>query len=86
LKKKPETEFIDRLNELLARQATLLKRPNQICPSRNGIYQRYKYPVLTAEHVPVDWRYDLKPATNPLLIRTAGDKRRVQLRSAQIQR
>ncbi len=72
MKKKPETEFIDRLNELLARQATLLKRPNQICPSRNGIYQRYKYPVLTAEHVPVDWRYDLKPATNPLLLERLG--------------
>ncbi len=25
----------------------------------NGIYDRYQNPVLTAEHTPVFWKYDL---------------------------
>ena len=38
----------------------------------NGIYQRYKYPVLTAQHTPVFWRYDLDPQTNPYFIERFG--------------
>ena len=34
----------------------------------NGWYQRYLHPVLTAEHVPLEWRYDLRESTNPRLL------------------
>ena len=51
---------------LLAKQQELLNRPNEVDESfYNGIYSRYRYPVLTREHVPLFWRYDLDEDTNP---------------------
>ncbi|MBA0883126.1 glycoside hydrolase family 130 protein [Flavobacterium undicola] len=38
----------------------------------NGIFSRYKYPVLTRNHTPVEWRYDLNEATNPFLMERIG--------------
>ena len=38
----------------------------------NGIFQRYLYPVITAEHIPLEWRYDLNPQTNPWLMERIG--------------
>ena len=38
----------------------------------NGIFERYKNPVLTANHAPVEWRYDLNEATNPFLMERIG--------------
>ncbi|HPA99377.1 MAG TPA: glycosidase [Candidatus Marinimicrobia bacterium] len=46
--------------------------PNQACPSQNGIYQRYQHPVLTAKHIPINWRFDLNYATNPFLMERLG--------------
>lgn len=43
----------------------LISRPNPPAPLNNGVYQRYQYPVLTAEHTPLIWRYDFNPETNP---------------------
>lgn len=42
----------------------LITRTNEAIPG-NGIYERYKNPVLTAEMAPLEWRYDFNPATNP---------------------
>ncbi len=51
---------------LKERQETLLKRKNEADKAfYNGIYERYKYPVLTREHIPVSWQYDLNKETNP---------------------
>lgn len=51
---------------LKERQETLLKRKNEVDEAfYNGIYERYKYPVLTREHIPVSWQYDLNKETNP---------------------
>ena len=50
----------------LAGQQELLNRPNRVDPLfYNGIYDRYQYPVLTREHIPLFWRYDLYQETNP---------------------
>jgi len=38
----------------------------------NGLFYRYENPVLTAQHVPLSWRYDLNPETNPFLIERLG--------------
>lgn len=45
--------------------AKLIGKKNKAISKSNGIYKRYKYPVLTAEHIPIHWRYDLNPKTNP---------------------
>ncbi|OPC48937.1 glycoside hydrolase family 130 protein [Elizabethkingia anophelis] len=38
----------------------------------NGIYDRYQNPILTAEHTPVFWKYDLNEKTNPYLMERFG--------------
>lgn len=55
----PETE------ELFRKHEALLSCPNRILESTNGIYHRYEHPVVTAAHIPIEWRYDLNPKTNP---------------------
>ncbi len=63
------TTFQERLDSLRASHEALLTRSNPpIEPSGNNIYTRYQYPILTAEHIPLHWRYDLSPQTNPHLL------------------
>lgn len=51
----------------------LLTRKNKEDNSHyNGIIQRYLYPVITAKHIPLEWRYDLNPETNPWLMERIG--------------
>ncbi len=60
--------FHKKVKDLFAKHKQLIERKNEKCPDTNGIYSRYKYPVLTAEHTPVFWRYDLDEKTNPHLM------------------
>ena len=63
--------FYKKVDALFTRQEELLSRPN--VPVRgNGVYNRYKYPVLTAKHAPVIWRYDLDRNSNPRLEERIG--------------
>jgi len=64
--------FEMRLKALQRAQEDLLERKNFKVEETNGIYSRYKYPVLTAAHVPLFWRYDLNKETNPYLIERYG--------------
>ena len=38
----------------------------------NGIYERYVNPVLTREHIPLTWQYDLDEKTNPYCMKRLG--------------
>ena len=67
-----KTDFSGKLHELEQRHEELLKRTNQPLERYNGIYQRYKNPVLTADHTPLAWRFDLNPETNPNLMERLG--------------
>lgn len=60
------------LEKLKAWHKKLTCRENEPAEVNNGIYTRYKYPILTAEHAPLHWRYDLNPATNPLGLERIG--------------
>lgn len=52
--------------KLVKKQKKLLNRKNKLNKDfYNGIFDRYKYPVLTRHHVPIDWRFDLDEKTNP---------------------
>jgi 4-O-beta-D-mannosyl-D-glucose phosphorylase len=66
------TVFENRLQALQEAHEHLLNRRNEKEAPGNGIYDRYHYPVLTAEHAPLSWRYDLNPATNPYLMQRFG--------------
>ena len=63
--------FNERLAEITYAHHQLLERPNQPIEG-NGIYERYCHPVLTAEHAPLEWRYDLNSETNPYLMERIG--------------
>jgi len=63
------TVFNKRLRQLTDRQRSLLARSNTVDPRHdNGVFERYAHPVVTAAHVPLAWRYDLNPRTNPFLL------------------
>jgi 4-O-beta-D-mannosyl-D-glucose phosphorylase len=64
--------FFERLARLEQKQELLLTQPNEKLITGNGIINRYKYPVLTAAHTPLFWRYDLNPDTNPYLMERIG--------------
>ena len=56
-----------------AKLELLINRKNEIDPDfYNGIYDRYKYPVLTREHAPLIWQYDFNPETNPYFMKRLG--------------
>ena len=48
---------------LFAEHNALIQRPNEPLHESNGWFRRYRYPVLTAAHTPLFWRYDLDPGT-----------------------
>ena len=60
-----------RLAWLRGQHQELLNRIN-VPVEGNGIYERYRYPVLTAEHTPLEWRYDLDEGSNPFLMERFG--------------
>jgi len=63
----------ERLNALIAQNNALVTRPNETREDLyDGVFTRYRYPVLTGQHAPVYWRFDLNPATNPYLIQRLG--------------
>jgi 4-O-beta-D-mannosyl-D-glucose phosphorylase len=65
--------FAERLKSLKSEHEALLSRKNQKdITTDNGIYHRYQYPILTAAHTPLEWRYDFDEATNPFLMERIG--------------
>lgn len=66
--------FYSRLEKMEKAHQALIERKNSKQPEEtgNGVADRYVYPVLTAAHTPVFWRYDLNPDTNPQLLERFG--------------
>lgn len=65
--------FLKRKKELEEEHKTLIEKPNS--PKNevsNGIFTRYSNPVVTAKHIPLDWRYDFNEKENPLLLERIG--------------
>lgn len=65
-------DFNSRLQILQDKYERLLKRKNQPEESENGVFARYKYPVLTAGHTPLNWRFDFDQTSNPNLLERFG--------------
>ncbi len=64
--------FKQEIRRLQRQHRLLLSRPNRKQNDGNGIFDRYRAPVLTAEHTPLEWRYDFDHATNPHLMTRLG--------------
>jgi 4-O-beta-D-mannosyl-D-glucose phosphorylase len=64
--------FKERMDVLAENYKLLINRKNEKAEGGNGIFERYRFPALTAAHAPLFWRYDLNPATNPYLLERFG--------------
>lgn len=64
--------FKSRFTRIQKESEELITRKNEEVFSTNGIYTRYKNPVLTREHIPLHWRFDFNPATNPGFMERIG--------------
>jgi 4-O-beta-D-mannosyl-D-glucose phosphorylase len=68
----PAKTFQTRLKQLQQEHRRLITRRNRPIQPGNGIFDRYQHPVLTGEHTPLEWRYDLNPKTTPHLMTRLG--------------
>ena len=65
-------KFKQSISVLKHQHQELLLKNNEMIDQSNGVYNRYKNPVLTAGHTPLKWRYDFDPLTNPYLMERFG--------------
>jgi len=65
-------EFAEKVKQLFKRHEELINRKNETIEEDHGIYNRYKYPVLTRNHTPITWRFDLDYNSNPYLLERLG--------------
>ena len=77
--------FNEKVTRLFQKHEALITRTNEPIEEGNGIFTRYKYPVVTAAHTPVFWRYDLNEQTNPLSDGAYRHECRTQLRCHQVE-
>lgn len=64
--------FEKRIQRITADQQSLVALENKEVFQEHGWYERYENPVLTAQHIPLSWRYDLNKETNPFLMERNG--------------
>ena len=64
--------FDSRKKSMRKEHEVLVGRKNERVEPGNGIFWRYRYPVLTAAHVPLEWRYDFNAETNPYFMERLG--------------
>jgi 4-O-beta-D-mannosyl-D-glucose phosphorylase len=62
-------DFKEKIQHLKTLKEEFLKRKNSPLSTGNSIYEKFEYPILTSDHVPVEWEYDFNPATNPFLMK-----------------
>ena len=65
-------KFHEEYYRQLEKKEALLSRKNEPSDDYNGIYTRWVNPVLTREHFPLSWEYDLNPETNPYFMKRLG--------------
>lgn len=66
------TLFEKNYQEQLDKYNKLIELKNEPTDFYNGIYTKYKNPVLTRNHIPLFWKYDMNPATNPFFMERLG--------------
>lgn len=64
--------FEKKCKEIMEAYEQVVMRKNVKSDFYNGVYDRYEYPVLTREHIPPFWKYDMNPETNPYFMERLG--------------
>ncbi|MBF7074206.1 glycosidase [Glaciecola sp. MH2013] len=62
----------ERLHSLKLSYERLINSSNSPQNQHNGIFQRWTKPVITAAHVPLEWRYDFNTSRNPFMQERIG--------------
>ena len=65
-------DFQKRAKLLKEQYDALIALKNEKIAEGNGMYNRYRNPVLTAQHTPLFWKYDFNPQNNPYLMQRFG--------------
>lgn len=60
-----EKKTISNLEKVRQQHEELIRRTNNPVGISNGVFTRYEFPIITTEHIPIHWRYDLNSLTNP---------------------
>lgn len=64
--------FNENYAKVMKKYEDTINRRNVKSEFYNGIYDRYEYPVLTRDHIPPFWKYDMNPETNPYFMERLG--------------
>ncbi len=64
--------FEENRTKVIKKYEETINRKNIKSDFYNGIYDRYEYPVLTRDHIPPFWKYDMNPETNPYFMERLG--------------
>lgn len=72
LKKEVKSQLHPKYYEELEKYNELIALKNEKSEFYNGVFNRYKNPVLTRNHIPLFWKYDLNPETNPYFMERLG--------------
>lgn len=64
--------YEENYKNIVDKYVEIINRKNEVSDFYNGIFNRYKYPVLTRDHIPYYWKYDLDKSTNPYFMERLG--------------
>jgi 4-O-beta-D-mannosyl-D-glucose phosphorylase len=68
-----KNNFSERQSALEKEYQTIINRKNKkVKLNKGGVYSRYQFPVLTSDHIPLNWRYDFNEKTNPFFLERIG--------------
>ncbi len=65
-------DFSKRFNQIKQQYEAVIDKKNTPEELGNGVFTRFVNPVLTSQHIPYSWRYDLNPLSNPFLMERIG--------------
>lgn len=65
-------EFYNSLKKQINQYEALIGKHNEKLPSKNNLYNRYLNPIVTADHIPLTWRFDFNKSTNPYYLERIG--------------
>jgi 4-O-beta-D-mannosyl-D-glucose phosphorylase len=65
--------FSEKLEQIKEQQRVILERKNKKLRQKPGrSFDRYKFPILTTDHIPLSWRFDMNEKSNPFLLERIG--------------
>lgn len=65
--------YENRIHKVTTEFENLINKENSpVDEAGNGIFERYKNPVITAAHAPLEWRYDFNAERNPFFMERFG--------------